>query len=228
MPAAIFNVDHTLVNADVTETFHAHARDHGLLPAMGTAKLRVAGLLRSLLGGRSLGTLDPARLRRHLAVNAYRGADTNDLRREARKCFKERLQTLVLRDARAAVTRHVEAGDEVILAGPCPDFLMTEMVSELGAHSGLGIRPNLFGTRVQSYFDPIPYGSEKLKCVREALERLELKLGDATAYASDASDLPLLEAVGTPVAVNPTPELEAIAKAKGWRILTWSTTGRNA
>ena len=42
------------------------------------------------------------------------------------------------------------------------------------------------------------------------------------AYADSASDLPMLEAVGHPVAVNPEVKLAAIARRRGWHVEHWS------
>ncbi|MBA3610362.1 MAG: HAD-IB family hydrolase, partial [Rubrobacter sp.] len=52
-----------------------------------------------------------------------------------------------------------------------------------------------------------------------------LDLSRSYAYADAISDLPMLEAVGNPVAVNPDRRLEASAKERGWRIEHW---GKNS
>jgi phosphoserine phosphatase len=49
-----------------------------------------------------------------------------------------------------------------------------------------------------------------------------LRLEEAVAYADSASDLPMLEAVGFPVAVNPETRLAAIARKRGWLVEHWS------
>jgi hypothetical protein len=48
-----------------------------------------------------------------------------------------------------------------------------------------------------------------------------LKLEESMAYADSASDLPMLEAVGFPVAVNPEAKLAAIARRRGWHVEHW-------
>ena len=47
-------------------------------------------------------------------------------------------------------------------------------------------------------------------------------LEEAVAYADSASDLPMLEAAGHPVAVNPEPKLATIARRRGWHVENWS------
>ena len=49
-----------------------------------------------------------------------------------------------------------------------------------------------------------------------------LSLEQSVAYADSASDLPMLEVVGHPVAVNPEPKLAAIARKRGWHVEQWA------
>ena len=51
--------------------------------------------------------------------------------------------------------------------------------------------------------------------------RRNVDLSRSYAYADSISDLPMLEAVGIPVAVNPDARLHAAAKEKGWQIKHW-------
>ena len=55
-----------------------------------------------------------------------------------------------------------------------------------------------------------------------------LDLGESVAYADSASDLPLLECVGFPVAVNPEARLAAIARRRGWHVEQWDKAGGGA
>jgi phosphoserine phosphatase len=55
--------------------------------------------------------------------------------------------------------------------------------------------------------------------------RRNLDLSRSYAYADSISDLPMLEAVGNPVVVNPDSRLQKAAKERGWQIKTWSKNG---
>jgi phosphoserine phosphatase len=52
-------------------------------------------------------------------------------------------------------------------------------------------------------------------------ERHDFSLVDATFYSDSITDLPLLERVSHPVAVNPDARLRRIAERRGWRIERW-------
>jgi len=55
-----------------------------------------------------------------------------------------------------------------------------------------------------------------------------LSLAESIAYADSASDLPMLEAVGHPVAVNAEPKLAAIARKRGWHVEHWTKSAGGA
>jgi hypothetical protein len=62
--------------------------------------------------------------------------------------------------------------------------------------------------------------------MRELAEDLGLDLAESWAYSDSESDLPMLRAVGHPVAVNPDAELERVARAERWEIIRFETLGR--
>jgi HAD superfamily hydrolase (TIGR01490 family) len=63
------------------------------------------------------------------------------------------------------------------------------------------------------------HGEGKVEALRELAETHRLDLSASTAYSDGHSDLPLLEAVGNPVAVNPDRDLRRIAAQRGWPVL---------
>jgi phosphoserine phosphatase len=62
--------------------------------------------------------------------------------------------------------------------------------------------------------------------MRELAEARGLDLDASWAYSDSASDLPMLRAVGHPVAVNPDRELALVAEAQGWQVMRFETLGR--
>lgn len=70
------------------------------------------------------------------------------------------------------------------------------------------------------------YGEAKAEAIRELAVAQELDLSASFAYSDSVSDLPMLRVVGHPVAVNPDPELEAVARESDWEILRLDPLGR--
>jgi len=70
------------------------------------------------------------------------------------------------------------------------------------------------------------YSREKAQAIDELAAREEIDLGASYAYSDSESDLPMLRAVGHPVAVNPDPQLARIARREGWEVLRFDRLGR--
>ncbi len=70
------------------------------------------------------------------------------------------------------------------------------------------------------------YRSGKATAIRELAEREGFDLTACYAYSDSESDLPMLETVGHPVAVNPDATLARIARERGWDVLRFDRLGR--
>jgi len=66
-----------------------------------------------------------------------------------------------------------------------------------------------------------PTGESRAILMEEIAARFSLDKDHMVAYADSTSDLPMLEAAGIPVAVNPEPKLAALARKRGWPIERW-------
>ncbi len=73
-----------------------------------------------------------------------------------------------------------------------------------------------------------PTGEARALVLAEYAAAEGLDLGESVAYADSASDLPLLECVGFPVAVNPEARLATIARRRGWHVEQWDKAGRRS
>jgi phosphoserine phosphatase len=73
---------------------------------------------------------------------------------------------------------------------------------------------------------PFTYREGKARAIRELAEREDIDLAASWAYSDSESDLPMLRAVGHPVAVNPDAALARIAREEGWEVLRFERLGR--
>ena len=67
-----------------------------------------------------------------------------------------------------------------------------------------------------------PTGEARAQLLADYCDREGLDINECVAYADSSSDLPLFEAVGFPVAVNPETRLATIARKRGWLVENWS------
>ena len=70
-----------------------------------------------------------------------------------------------------------------------------------------------------------PTGEARALIMAEYASAHGLDLAECVAYADSTSDLPMLEAAGFPVAVNPETKLAAIARKRGWHVEHWPRAG---
>jgi hypothetical protein len=73
---------------------------------------------------------------------------------------------------------------------------------------------------------PIVHGPEKAARVQELAKEREIDLTRSFAYTDSINDLPLLELVGNPVALNPDRQLRVVARRRGWQVLDFRTARR--
>jgi phosphoserine phosphatase len=97
----------------------------------------------------------------------------------------------------------------------------------LNFDGGIGTVPEVVdGLYTGATLGPFAYREGKAEAMRSLAAREGIDLGASYGYSDSESDLPMLRAVGHPVAVNPDRELARIAAAEGWEIKRFETIGR--
>jgi len=122
---------------------------------------------------------------------------------------------------------HQDAGRPAYIVTAASQDLAGLLAEVLVFDGGIGarfeIRDGLYTGRPDG---PFTYGEGKVAAMKELAEREGIDLDASYAYSDSASDLPMLRAVGHPVAVNPDAELERIARAEPWEIMRFDKLGR--
>jgi HAD superfamily hydrolase (TIGR01490 family) len=128
----------------------------------------------------------------------------------------------VYRDALDLVARHRERGERSFIVSAALQEIVDVLVAELGFAGGVGstaeVEDGVYTGRLGRRLD----GAAKAAALVDLAASEGIDLRESTAYSDSASDVPFLEAVGTPVAVNPDRRLRAIAAERGWRVLRFS------
>jgi alcohol-forming fatty acyl-CoA reductase len=120
------------------------------------------------------------------------------------------------------VREHRALGHRTILITGALDFLvepLRPLFDEIIAASMLE-RPD--GTFSGELDVSPPTGEARALILAKYCDAENLSLEEAVSYADSASDLPMLEIAGHPVAVNPEPKLATIARKRGWHIEHWA------
>jgi fatty acyl-CoA reductase len=212
----VFDVENTLVAANVVDSF-------AYLATSAVEPWPRVGLVASLLAEAPkllrLDARDRSDFLRYF-YRRYRDADPRELAGLApdlmtgyllRKAFPAGLARVRAHRAKGHVTVGVTGALRLAVEPLRP--LFDELVAlEMPERDG-----RLTGTIPGA----LPIGEARADLVRELAARYEIPLEDTIAYADSTSDLPMLEAAGTAVAVNPDAKLRALAKRRGWLIEEW-------
>ena len=124
------------------------------------------------------------------------------------------------------VREHRALGHRTILITGALDFAvegLRPLFDEIVA-AEMSVRPD--GTLSGEMLQVPPTGETRAQILARLLRRRGPAPRGGVAYADSTSDLPLLEAVGFPVAVNPETRLAAIARKRGWLVEHWSKAPR--
>ncbi len=218
--AAIFDVDGTLVGSNVV-SYYAWLRLRELPPAK--RPLWLASFLPKIPYYWALDKVSRAHFNRAFYKN-YAGWKPERARRLGRESFEGFTLQRIFPEALARLRAHKEAGHRVVLLSGALDFLLEPMKDladdvlcasleeENGAYTG-----ELAGAPVA--------GDARARMLASFARRRKVDLSRSYAYADSISDLPMLEAVGNPVAVNPDRRLKAAAEERGWPVRHWDKDG---
>lgn len=206
---AFFDLDGTLLRGPSSErAFIAHLLARGALgPRQGLAALAFA-LRWAQPYGRHVLKKNKAWLAGLEVEKVERLAHGFDLTRRLRPAMQ------------AELGRARAAGRSIVLLTGAPDFLAAPLAAAIGAD---GCCATLCAQAGAGYAAAPPtrhpFGEEKLQLARALAAEAGCALAQCAAYADSIHDLPLLSAVGEPVAVAPDRALERVARTRGWRIV---------
>jgi fatty acyl-CoA reductase len=218
--AAIFDVDGTLVGSNVVSYF-AWLRMRELPAPL--RPLWLAWFLTKIPYYWGLDKISRAHFNRAFYKN-YAGWKPSRARHLGQESFAGFTLDRLFPEALRQLRDHKAAGHRVVLLSGALDFLLEPMkdladdvlcstlAQEDGAYTG-----ELTGAPVA--------GEARARMLASFARRRNLDLSRSYAYADSISDLPMLEAVGNPVAVNPDRRLGTAAKSRGWKVEYWDKDG---
>ena len=207
-----FDVDHTLTRRSSGARYISLAMQKGVLPRhllfvvgwyaltyrLGLFKLRQYGEGFPYLKGLSMIVLESL----------------------ARESFESRLKDDMFGDGLALVRKCQAAGRLVVLATSSLDIIVAPLAGYIGVKEVLATTLEFDGEKCTGRLAGVPmFRAEKRKRVIEYAAGKGISLSDCSFYSDSIYDLPLLEAVGHPVAVNPDFRLRRLARSRAWTVM---------
>ena len=214
-PAAFFDMDHTVLRKDTGMSWMRFLRRRGELSGPALAR----AVWWSLLYKAAVLDLEA------LATRLTAGLEGEDEAEMIAKCevwYASDVAPMVTPAARHAITTHRKAGDLIVLATGATQYAAEAVAAGLGIEHTLCSRLEVEAGRFTGRLASMCFGPHKVTVAEAFAADAGIDLARSTFYSDSYNDLPMLERVGTPVAVNPDVRLYREARRRGWRIEVWA------
>ena len=215
---AVFDLENTLIASNVVASYSW----------LATCNLR--GLDRFLFTVKTIGEIpwllmidskDRSDFLRYF-YRRFEGASVEQIRSDCKEMFSDMMLAKSFPEGIRRVREHRQAGHTTVMITGALDFVVEPMLP-LFDHVVTSKMSHTNGVYDGQLISVPPTGETRHQILADFAAEHGYDLRECVAYADSASDLPMLEAVGFPVAVNPETKLAAMARRRGWLIENWST-----
>ncbi len=217
--AAFFDLDKTVIAKASMVAFSRPLHRAGLLSRRLMLRAAWAQLVYAQVGA------SPEKLEklRERVLALTKGWDQSEITAIVRETLEDVIEPIVFDEAIGRIRQHQAWGHKVFIVSAAPEEVVAPIAQLLGVDEAIGTRAELdaegrYSGRTERYV----YGQEKEVAIVEAAARDHLDLAASWAYSDSATDIPMLAAVGHPVAVNPDRELAKEAKDRDWPVEQWA------
>jgi HAD superfamily hydrolase (TIGR01490 family) len=216
--AAFFDLDKTVISKSSTLAFGRPFYQYGLISR--SAALRcMTGHLAYRMAGASHGQMERIR---GWATSLCCGWPVDRVREIVARHLDEVIVPYIYAEARALIAAHQAAGRDVIIVSTSGHEVVDPIARLLGADAVIATRMGVEHGCYSGHMEFYAYGEAKAARIRELAAERGYRLQDCHAYSDSATDLPLLQAVGHPHAVNPDRTLRRVARQRGWPVLKFA------
>ena len=211
--AAFFDLDKTVISKSSSLALTRPMYRAGLVSRSSLLKSVYAQLVYLLLGA------DEKKMDRlkESMLALTRGWERDQVDSIIREALSE-LDPYIYLEALDLMELHRALGRKVFLVSSAVEDVVRPLAERLGEVEVIATRVKIEDGRYTGELDFYCFRENKAVAIREIAEREGIDLAGSYAYSDSATDTPMLEAVGHPVAVNPDRELRREAEKRGWQI----------
>jgi HAD superfamily hydrolase (TIGR01490 family) len=213
--AAFFDLDKTLIEGSSGVHFARAAYRSGMI-----GRRELLGDLWANVKFRLQGSTDAGSEEiRDRILSAIAGVEVKDLQRLGADVLAGVLPRIYPEMLRTAY-EHQDAGRPTFIVTAASHEMAELMAHVLAFDGGIGTRSEVKdGVYTGRPEGPFTYRAGKAEAIAQVARERDIDLEGSYAYSDSESDLPMLELVGHPVAVNPDSALARIARDRGWRVI---------
>ena len=211
----LYDLDHTLIGCDSDYEWGQFLADSGEIDG-NAYRTRNQAFYHDYRSG----TLDPVAYLKF--VLAPLGQIDGQRLEELRTQFMEaRIRPSLRPRAQQLITEHRQRGLRQVVVTSTNAFIAEPIVQALAVPTLIAPQPEMrAGRYTGELLDSSCFASDKPKRVQAWVEQEGIELGETWGYSDSFNDIPLLEFVDHPVAVDPDPSLRAYAEKQGWKIIS--------
>ena len=214
MPLALFDLDNTLLQGDSDYAWGEFLVKKGIVDAACHQRENDRFYQQYLDGELDIHEFLEFQLR-PLAENPL-----SRLEQWRNQYLQEYIRPMISPQARALVEKHRARGDIAVIITATNSFVTRPIADLFGVEHLIATEPEMIAGEYTGGVSGLPsYREGKVIRLREWLSEHDQTLADSWFYSDSHNDLPLLESVENPVAVNPDARLQSIAKKRQWPIL---------
>ena len=216
MALALFDLDNTLLHGDSDYAWGQFLVERGIVDgqAYEAANQRFYDLYKQ-------GQLDIYEFAR-FAFTPLKENDYEQLLAWRQEFVAEKITPIMLEKGRDTIAAHTERGDTVIIITATNSFVTQPIATAFGVKHLIATVPQMREGRFTGEIDGTPCFREgKVQRLQQWLEQHDMDLSGSTFYSDSHNDLPLLEQVDNPVAVDADEPLVATANHRNWPIISF-------
>ena len=146
-----------------------------------------------------------------------KGWDKSQVEEVVRQALIEVVDPYVYQEALDLMALHRALGRRVFIVSSSPEEVVKPLAEHLGVADVIATRAEIEDGKYTGKLAFYCYGEAKATAIAEVAEQEGIDLGASYAYSDSVTDLPMLQAVGNPVAVNPDRDLRREAEKRGWQ-----------
>jgi len=212
---AIFDLDNTLLSIDSDHAWGEFLLEQG---AVDPVAYREAN--ERFMADYNAGTLDMAAFL-EMALKPLADNSPEQLAAWHQQFMASKIEPHILPKAEELLARHRTKGDTLLIITATNRFITGPIAERLGVDDLIAVEPEMIDGRYTGRVDGVPsYREGKVTRLQAWLEAQDLTMDGAWFYSDSHNDLPLLEKVDHPVAVDPDDTLRQVAEERNWRIMS--------
>jgi HAD superfamily hydrolase (TIGR01490 family) len=214
MEAAFFDLDKTIISRSSSLALSRPMYRAGMVTRGQLVRGAYAQLVYALVGA------DEKRMDRlkHGMLALTKGWEQSEVENLVRDVIIDVIDPFVYQEALDLMALHRAEGRRVYIVSSSPQEVVRPLASHFGITSVIATRAKIVDGRYTGELEFYCYGQAKADEIRAVAKRRKIDLAGSYAYSDSITDLPMLEAVGHPVAVNPDRDLRREAEARGWKL----------